>query len=303
VVLILQQDGNRHLAVATAEMLESAAVAQTETRIRLVVNADGFGTSDARNRGVLAAHRDGIVTSTSVVGNASDPAAVMTELAAAPQLGTGILLALSGGEPVAPPNQVPTLLAPDGGFPPRGRDVVLAWAKAALRPEHVEREFDAQVARWRDLGLRADHLSVRDQLGCLPMVAVMSEKVARRHGVPGLRLVGERPTLAFAADLSRGLTTLATSALGWYGRRHLGVLRHGPKTWGQFEAGRLDEVRLLEILGRLGPGCHELLCSPDVAEADSDPARTSELYALTSDRVRAALQRRQVELCRWSDLF
>lgn len=284
-------------------MLEDAAVAPTETGIRLVVNADGFGVSGARNRGVLVAHRDGIVTSTSVLGNASDPAALMAELAAAPQLGTGILLALCGGPPVAPANEVPSLLTPDGGFPPRGRDVVLAWAKAALRPEEVEREFDAQVARWHDAGLHADHLAVRDQLGTLPIVTAMSEKVARRHGIPGLRVLGEKPTLAFAADIPRGLATLATSALAWYGRRQLGSLRHGPQTWGQFEAGRLDEIRLLEILGRLRPGCHELLCSPDGPERDSGPALTSELFALTSARVRAALWRRQIELCRWSDLF
>ena len=75
-------------------MLEST-VAHSGASIRLVVNADGFGTSAARNQGILAAHRDGLVTSTSVLGNAADAPAVMTELAGAPSLGTGLLLALA----------------------------------------------------------------------------------------------------------------------------------------------------------------------------------------------------------------
>jgi predicted glycoside hydrolase/deacetylase ChbG (UPF0249 family) len=278
-------------------------VAASDASIRLVINADGFGSSTTRTRGVLTAHRDGIVTSTSVLGNASEPTAVMTELLSAPRLGTGILLVLAGGSPVAPANEVPTLLGPDGKLLPRGRDIVLAWAKAALRKEDVERELDAQVTCWRDLGLHVDHLATKDHLGSLPVVAMAAEKVARKHGIAGLRVLGEKPTLAWTTDIPRGLLTAATSSLAWYGRRQMGALRHGPQTWGQFEAGRLDEIRLLEILGRLGPGSHEILCTPDLDEAATAAPRGSELRALTSARVREALLRRGIELCRWSDLF
>jgi hypothetical protein len=40
------------------------------SQIRLVVNADDFGMSQSISRGVLRAHRDGIVTSTSCWGTA-----------------------------------------------------------------------------------------------------------------------------------------------------------------------------------------------------------------------------------------
>jgi hypothetical protein len=80
----------------------------------------------------------------------------------------------------------------------------------------------------------------------------------------------------------------------------MGILRHGPKTWGYFERGRLDEIRIMEILGRLDPGIHELICAP--REGD-DPAEFSDLTALLSPRVREGLARRGIELCRWADLF
>lgn len=271
--------------------------------IRLVINADGFGASAARNAGVLAAHRNGIVTSTSVLGNACEPAKVVAELQTAPNLGNGVLLVLADGAPVAKPDEVPSLVGPDGRFPSGGRDVVLAWAKAALRAEDVEREFDAQIARWRGAGLRIDHLATKDNLASLPMVAAAAERVARRHDIAGLRTAVEKPTLSWTADLPRGLALAAVGALAWYSRRHIGTLRHGPQTWGQFEWGRLDEIRLLEILGRLGPGCHEVLCRPNLDPTLPAVAPETEVAALCSTRVRDAIDCRDIELCRWSDLY
>jgi chitin disaccharide deacetylase len=275
--------------------------------VRLVVNADGFGSSPDRDRAVLATHQRGIVTSTSILGNVADPAAVKQALAAVPSLGVGVLLSLVEGHPVAPPDTVPSLLGPDGKFLPKARDVVFAWAKAALKPDEVEQELDAQVSRLRDVGIAIDHLCSKDGLGFLPVVAQAQEKVARRHAIAGLRVAVEKPTLAWAAEPRRGMETAAMAAMAWFSRRDLGARRHGPQSWGFFESGRLDEVRILEILGRLGPGSHELICHPDLAaELDGDlpsTPRNSEAFALASTRVRSVLNDRQIELARWSDLF
>ena len=277
-------------------------------KARLVVNADGFGMSAARTRGVLAAHLHGIVTSTSVLGNVADPHAIKAELAPVPNLGVGVLLSLEDGPSVAKPETVPSLVGSDGRFPSRARDVLLNWAKAILKPADIEREFAAQVARFRDLGLVIDHLCARSALGFLPIVARAIENVARKHGIAGLRTAVERPTLAWAADPPRGMATAMLGAMAWYSRRQLGFRRHGPQSWGYFESGRLDEIRILEILGRMGPGSHEIICQPDLdssSQWDQFPYHQmrGEVAALTSARVFLALSSRNIELCRWSDLF
>jgi hypothetical protein len=82
----------------------------------------------------------------------------------------------------------------------------------------------------------------------------------------------------------------------------MGALRHGPQSWGYVESGRLDEVRILEILGRLGPGPHELICHPG-EEDDPEHDRKHELDALRSPKLRRALEQRGVQLCAWRDLF
>jgi predicted glycoside hydrolase/deacetylase ChbG (UPF0249 family) len=279
------------------------AVASRSSNTRLVIDADGFGLSPERNHGVLTAHKSGVVTSTTLLGNADDPATLRADLLCRPTLGVGVLLSLVGGNPVAQPASVPSLLDPEGRFPVRSRDVLLNWAKSAIRPGDIEREFDAQVSRFRDLGLVIDHLCARDNLGFLPVVACAMENVARRHAIAGLRMTVEKPTLAWTAELRRGIATAALGAIAWVARRQLGSRRHGPQTWGYFEGGRLDEIRVLEILGRLGPGSHELICQPDLDPALQGVPARSEVAALTSSRVRDALTRRGIELCRWSDLF
>jgi chitin disaccharide deacetylase len=283
------------------------AMVPDSAAIRLVVNADGFGATPAISRGVLRAHREGIVTSTSILGNCADPQGCQVMLTETPQLGLGVHLTLVEGAPVASPGAVRSLLGPDGRFLSRPSDLVLAWAKGALRADDIEREFGAQVSRLVDCGLRLDHLDTRFHLGFLPVVGRAVEAVARKHGIPGLRMAIEKPTLGWIAEAPRGAIAAALGGMAWLTRRKLGTLRHGPRTWGFVESGHLDEIRILEIAGRLGPGSHELICHPGEADGppperwEPDPAR--ELKALTSPLVKEAIASRGVELCRWADLF
>ncbi len=278
--------------------------------ISLVVNADDFGLSPSVSRGIIRAHLEGVVTSTSVLGNIEDLGEVTRLLREAPTLGVGVHLTLAGGKPAAPPGAVRSLLGPDERLPPHGRDLLRAWARKSLRPDEIERELDAQVARIRDLGVKVDHLDTHRHVGFIPPIGKAVEAVARRHGIPGIRAAIERPSLAWAAEPERGIRAAVLSGLSWLTRRDLGALRHGPQSWGYVESGQLDEVRILEIIGRLGPGYHELICHP--GEQD-DPAgvtashqtyfRARELAALTAPLLREALERRGIALRRWADLF
>jgi predicted glycoside hydrolase/deacetylase ChbG (UPF0249 family) len=97
------------------------------------------------------------------------------------------------------------------------------------------------------------------------------------------------------------------TGLAWMTRKQLGARRHGPQSWGFVESGRLDEVRILEVVGRLSPGPHELICHPGEADHQSGEEswrydRVGEVAALISPKVRRALERRGVTLCRWRDL-
>lgn len=264
--------------------------------IRLVVNADDVGAAPEDAPAVVAAHRDGIVTSASVLGNAAALAEIAATLRSAPALGIGVQLTLTEGAPTASPDSVRSLLTPDGRLPDAPGAVFAAWAQGRLRQDDIAREFDAQLARVRAAGLEPRHLSTRHHVGFLPAVARALADVARRHGIAGVRLAMETPSLSWIANTSRGLGAAALAGLAWLTRDARAASASAtPQTWGYAECGRLDVVRVLELLGRMGPGPHELICHPQLGGGEAT--------ALRAPLVRDAIARRRIVLCRWPDLF
>jgi predicted glycoside hydrolase/deacetylase ChbG (UPF0249 family) len=287
-------------------MVESATV--SDARVRLVVNADDFGMTMEISRGIVKAHQAGIVTSTSLLGNCGDLDAARALLADVPELGVGVHLALIGGTPVSDPRALASLTDPSGAFLPRSSDFFARWMKGQLVAAEIERELDAQIERVRAAGVVIDHLDTHHHLGFLPIVGKAMEAAARRHGIAGIRTLFEKPTLSWVTEPARGLEAGLLTGLGWLSRRSMGMLRHGPQSWGYVESGRLDEIRILEIIGRVGAGAHELICHPSETDMPARDAEgrpyhgAAELSALCSERVRGAIERRGITLCRWRDL-
>lgn len=127
----------------------------------LIVNGDDFGASLGINRGILEAHRNGILTSTSVLVNRAASVEVRAVARSCPDLSLGLHLELDRAEPTRLPEQL------DGQLQ---RFVELV----AAPPSHVDSHHDVhrdpriapQVRAWADqLGLplrgfsRARHLS------------------------------------------------------------------------------------------------------------------------------------------------
>ena len=83
---------------------------------QLVVNADDFGISRGVNRGIVEAHRQGIVTSASLMPNLPSAEDALTRATTCPGLGLGLHLTLTAGAPLQSPHTVPTLVDADGQF-------------------------------------------------------------------------------------------------------------------------------------------------------------------------------------------
>ncbi len=82
----------------------------------LIVNADDLGWTQGVNRGIAEAHRNGIVTSTSLLANGGAFEGGVRTARESPRLGVGVHLNLSDGQPVAPPERVKSLLDENGDF-------------------------------------------------------------------------------------------------------------------------------------------------------------------------------------------
>lgn len=272
--------------------------------IRLVVNADDLGLHPELDEGILRAHREGIVTSATVL--VTGPGAQGAIAAANAQgLALGVHLALCTRlPPAAAPERVRTV-APGGRLRAAWPAFVKAWALRQVDPEELEAELRAQVARARALGARVDHLDAHQHLHVLPGVRARVAAIARDERLP-LRWPSETPRTAWLRRPGPAVKSALLSGLAAVARP-AGVAT--VRGIGLHEAGALDEAALLGLIDGLGDGDWELGCHPGARPVvvPEDPRWTygwdRELAALTSGRVRTRLAERAIGLTTYGALF
>jgi predicted glycoside hydrolase/deacetylase ChbG (UPF0249 family) len=151
---------------------------------KLIVNADDFGYAAGVNRGILYAHHNGILTSTTVMVNYPHAAPGLEQaLQGAPDLGLGLHVTLTSGKPVSAPQTVASLVNDDGFF--YGLDA-LPERFADYDPDHIQREVAAQVARFVALaGQPPDHLDSHHHMAYLHPVSLKAMlEIARGYNIP-----------------------------------------------------------------------------------------------------------------------
>jgi chitin disaccharide deacetylase len=268
---------------------------------QLIVNADDYGHTPGLSRGILDAHRQGIVTSTSVmVGSPQIEAAIAQVRTQAPELGLGLHFTLSGrgNRPLLPAHQVPSLVQADGTFYP-----FEAWFEhyAEFSAMEIAQEYAAQCERYIALaGGAPDHLDAHHHLAYRhPAILEILFDLARRLGVPvrnaGFDAAGLDELLAPVPERLRAGSLTAIKAL---------LARDIPPHPDRFESTFYDEGATLEnmltIIAGLPDGATELMCHPGYADAalisDYTAMREQELAILTHPDVRVALAANHVDL-------
>ncbi|MGC9335063.1 MAG: carbohydrate deacetylase [Anaerolineae bacterium] len=274
-------------------------------RLRLIVNADDYGRSPGICRGILEAHRAGIVTSTTVMINQPDVGTHLAAALACPGLGVGLHLVFTAWRPVLSPERVPGLVDAEGRF----LEQHTLWARADQVPiAQLRQELSAQVRRFSDLaGALPDHLDCHHFVHLYPPFFEVYADLAAAHGLP-LRVpfpaeVNSRMALqalpyleGFPRDLVRGMITTNSNLLR---TRALAYPDHFVSTFFGREA--LTQENLLRLLEELPEGTSELMCHPgydDPALAGSSyrAERELELALLTDPRVRTHVERLGIEL-------
>src|SRR4051794_9597444 len=91
-------------------------MASAEQRRRLIVNADDFGRSHSINEAVIGAHREGILTSASLMVNESAAGEAVELARENPKLGVGLHLTVLLGRSALPKEQIPHLVDADRNF-------------------------------------------------------------------------------------------------------------------------------------------------------------------------------------------
>jgi predicted glycoside hydrolase/deacetylase ChbG (UPF0249 family) len=224
----------------------------------LIVNADDFGRNDAVNAAVAESFRRGIVTSTSIVATApafDRAVALAKEL---PGLGVGIHLAATEYIPALPPAKISSLVNSEGRFYPRGEQ----FRRMAVHPRMQEEllvEWDAQISKVVDAGIRPTHIDGHVHCHAHPAAAGVVLQLAQRYGIKNVRWPAEpmfwKPELSSRFIAKAGLNLASQIS----GRIWRGKLNSPKPFYGFVHGGHItaEVIRLVAI--SLRPGVSELM--------------------------------------------
>jgi hopanoid biosynthesis associated protein HpnK len=244
----------------------------------LIVNADDLGWSDGVNRGIAEAHRNGIVTSASLLANAAAFAAAVDLARSTPGLGVGVHLNLSDGLPCADPESVQSLVNGSGEFEGSPESLLLRRARGAVELREVEAEWDAQIAKVKSAGIEATHLDGHKHVHMLPGLFEIALRLAKRHGIAAIRISHEESSLraALAAGKeqnagvvlkqgvqARGLKLLARDARDLAERAGIATADY---FCGIAQTGELTREGVEQLLRILPEGTTELMCHPGYSD-------------------------------------
>lgn len=278
---------------------------------QLLVNADDFGLTEGITDGIIAAHQDGIVTSTSIIAGGSAFDYAVTRAMANQALGIGVHLTLVEERAVSDPRDISTLAGPNGKLPRSYRELLMGLLRGRVRGEHVELELRAQVLKCFKAGLMPTHLDSHQHLHTMPSILHTVVRIAEEFHIRGLRLARDLPPRR-AAFWHNGY--LPKTVLCMMARWDALSLRSQSfhicdRMRGLFESGGLQERQLLSILKQLPEGTTELVCHPGKADLQSRTAYgdwnydwETELNALTSPAVRNMLRSQNIQLISYADL-
>jgi predicted glycoside hydrolase/deacetylase ChbG (UPF0249 family) len=258
--------------------------------VRLIVNADDFGFTHDVNEGIVEAHRNGILTATTLMANGAAFDHAVSLARANPTLDVGCHLVLVQGSSVADPSrELPATMTELG--------------RALLqRKLPVYDELLAQVRKIVQAGIRPTHLDTHKHTHLLPPVLEAVARLAHEFRIPWVR----RP---FDFGIDRGAKVMKSAvALGMRVTRPgfarvLGDLKTTDHFAGFQITGLLRQANLIDILERLPEGLTEFMCHPGklgpelrAAATRLKESREIELAALVSPEVRSAIERRGIEL-------
>lgn len=282
--------------------MKSPPVGPGTSTHRLIVNADDFGLSHSINEAVIRAHREGILTTASLMVNEASCSEAVGLAKQNPALGVGLHLTLLMGHSALPQSEIPGLVNERQEFLNDPVRVGFRYFFHRALREQLRQEIHAQFARFRATGLSLDHVNGHLHLHLHPTVFSILIEDADTLGIDRMRLTRDPfwldVPLASGHRLYRALHAmiyfiLSVRARAAFRKKHI---HHTQKVFGLLQNARVDEAYILKLLPRLPRGESELYSHPSLDNFKH------EFDALVSPRVKEQVKKTGIQLIRYQDL-
>jgi hopanoid biosynthesis associated protein HpnK len=285
---------------------------------QLILNADDFGLTRGVNEGIIKAHREGVLTSATLMacGPAFDHAVELAKQN--PRLGIGCHLVLVGGGTVAPVEKISSLASKDGRLPESLGSFVTRLSSGMIRSNEIDTELRAQILKIRAAGIEPTHVDTHKHTHAHPAVMAAIGRVASELGVRKVRKPMENlqdswessrgENYAILKDLLAAAAARAVAPLFHSASRKYG-LQSPDHFLGLAMTGRLGPQALRRMISLVQEGTTEIMLHPGVCDSELEKIdtrlfhqRNAEMDALIEPGVRSAIEERGIRLITYGEL-
>ncbi|NLI27683.1 MAG: hopanoid biosynthesis-associated protein HpnK [Acetobacter sp.] len=278
---------------------------------QVIFSADDFGMSVEVNEAIEQAHRDGLLSTASLM--VAGPAALdaVERARRLPDLHVGLHLVVIEGPAVLPPQQIPLLVNQSGIFPSDQLGLGIRYFFSRRVRQQLKAEIEAQFAAFAKTGLRLDHANAHKHMHLHPTIGRMMIQCGKTYGLPAVRVPCEPPEpLRSAGDIAE---TPGDTALRLWTRLlryqiHAAGMVANDFCFGIAWSGHMTADRIAALAANLPDGVSEIYFHPatsknaELQRLMPDYEHEAELAALLSPGVRAALRHSGAQPITWSDL-
>ena len=235
---------------------------------QIIVTADDFGLAIPVNEAIERGHREGILSTASLMVAAAATDDAVRRAKALPSLRVGLHVVLVNGRPTLQPELVPHLVDERGEF---ASDLFRAGVRYFFTPgirKELEAEIRAQFDAFAQTGIGLDHVNAQNHMHVHPTVLSLIVKVGREYGARAIRIPREPFWPSWRAMRTGGATRFANAAFlsPWLGLMRLRLRAAGMASndyvFGMHETGRMTPERVHAFLMNLPSGTSEIYFHP-----------------------------------------
>ena len=256
----------------------------------VIVHADDFGLHPAINAGIEAAHRNGLVTSASLMPLGAAFGDAIHRCRALPELDLGLHFTLVG---------VP-------GYPATLSAFLTAYASGKLPARVVADALRRQMDDALAAGLTLTHLDSHQHLHALPSLMRIVCPIAAEYGLRAVRLPVDGPAFAPISP-GRRIQAAALAFMARLSRRTITAsgLQTSDHFSGMAVSGHLTSPLLTDYLTHAKSGLTEIVCHPGIGNAKLTAAYDwgydweNETAALCSQEAKKAAESGEIDLMGW----
>lgn len=283
---------------------------------KVIINADDFGLTRSINRGIIEAHKSGIVTSASIMANMPAFQDAVSLAMQNVSLGVGVHLNIVRGKPILPASKISALIDKRGYFY-NFHTVLRKLFLGRFNLDDIRKEFRAQIGAVIDSGLTPTHLDTEKHIHSFPQIAGILINLAKEFKIFKIRSF--RQNSIFAKNFPHAVFDVKNYKilfLGYMQKNHYKYFAmNNIRTPDCFYSITENKTMLTRILLSLGKGVSEIVCHPGYFSRElvcnnaefskfniSNHRREMELHLLVSRELKDIIATSNINLINYNKL-